>query len=79
MEVEVCRLEVNQVRQMAQLQKENQRLKRFVADLTLDKTMLRTCSQKVVKPSERGLMVEHLERLYCVGERGACRVLRANL
>jgi putative transposase len=33
-------LEVDQVRQMAQLQEENQRLKRLVADLTLDKTML---------------------------------------
>jgi putative transposase len=29
-----------------------------------------------VKPSRRGPMVEDLERLYCVGERRACRVLR---
>jgi|SRR5579875_1019232 len=35
-------LEVDQVRQMAQLQEENQRLKRLVADLTLDKTMLKS-------------------------------------
>ncbi len=33
-------LEVDQVRQMAQLQEENLQLKRLVADLTLDKTML---------------------------------------
>ena len=33
-------LEVDQVRQLKQLQEENQRLKRLVADLTLDKTML---------------------------------------
>ena len=33
-------LEIDQVRQLKQLQKENQRLKRLVADLTLDKTML---------------------------------------
>jgi len=32
-------LEVDQVRQMAQLQEENLRLKRLGADLTLDKTM----------------------------------------
>ncbi|WP_396270708.1 transposase [Granulicella paludicola] len=32
-------LEVDQVRQKAQLQEENMRLKRLVADLTLDKTM----------------------------------------
>jgi putative transposase len=34
-------LEVDQVRQTAQLQEENQRLLRLVADLTLDKTRLR--------------------------------------
>ena len=32
-------LEIDQVRQLKQLQEENQRLKRLVADLTLDKTM----------------------------------------
>ena len=35
-----ARLEVDQVRQLKQLQEENQRLKRLVADLTIDKTML---------------------------------------
>ena len=33
-------LEIDQVRQLKQMQEENQRLKRLVADLTLDKTML---------------------------------------
>jgi Transposase. len=33
-------LEVDQVRQMAQLQEENTRLKQLVAELTLDKTIL---------------------------------------
>ena len=33
-------LEVDQVRQLKQLQEENTRLKRLVADLTLDKVML---------------------------------------
>ncbi len=33
-------LEIDQVRQLKQLPEENQRLKRLVADLTLDKTML---------------------------------------
>jgi len=41
-------LEVDQVRQMAQLQEENLRLKRLVADLTLDKTMLQG------RPTESG-------------------------
>ena len=33
-------LEIDQVRKLKQLAEENQRLKRLVADLTLDKTML---------------------------------------
>ena len=33
-------LEIDQVRQLKQLQEENQRLKRRLAELTLDKTML---------------------------------------
>ena len=33
-------LEIDQVRQLKQLAEENQRLKRLVAELTLDKTML---------------------------------------
>ena len=33
-------LEIDQVRQLKQLQEENQRLQRLVAELTLDKTML---------------------------------------
>ena len=33
-------LEVDQVRELKQLQEENSRLKRLVADLTLDRTML---------------------------------------
>jgi hypothetical protein len=39
-------LEVDQARQMAQLQEENLRLKRLVADLTLDKTMLQDVLSK---------------------------------
>jgi putative transposase len=39
-------LEMDQVRQMAQLQEENQRLKRLVADLTLDKTTLQDVLSK---------------------------------
>ena len=35
-----AKLEVDQLRQLKQLQEENQRLKRLVAELTLDKTML---------------------------------------
>ena len=39
-------LEVDQVRELKQLQEENSRLKRLVADLTLDKTMLQDVLSK---------------------------------
>lgn len=67
-------LEVDHARQMAQLQDDNQRLKKLVADPPRDKTM-RQCVplRKMVKPSEPGPMVEHLERTRCSGTR-PCRV-----
>ena len=46
-------LEVDHVRQMAQLQEENLRLKRLVADLTLDKTMLQDVLSKNVWSAAR--------------------------
>jgi putative transposase len=39
-------LEVDQVRQLKQLQEENTRLKQLVADLTLDKAMLQDVQSK---------------------------------
>jgi putative transposase len=60
-------LEVDQVRQLAQLQEENLQLKRLVADLTLDKTMLQdVLAKKMVKPSRRGPAVDHLISRYRV-------------
>ena len=41
-------LEVDQVRELKQLQEENSRLKRLVADLTLDKAMLQDVLSKKV-------------------------------
>jgi putative transposase len=48
-------LEVDQVRQLKQLQEENSQLKRLVADLTLDKVMLQdVLSKKVWSPCGAG-------------------------
>jgi putative transposase len=44
-----AKLEVDQVRQLKQLQEENQRLKRLVADLTMDNTMLQNVLAKKSK------------------------------
>jgi len=51
MEEAVQGLETDQVRQFKQLQEENGRLKRLVAELTLDKTMLQdVLSKKLWSP-----------------------------
>lgn len=68
-------LEVDQVRQMAQLKEENQHLKLLVADLTLDKTMLQDALSKNGEAFGRGSIADHLERMYGAGERRACQVL----
>jgi putative transposase len=60
-------MEMDQARQMKQLQEENSRLKQLVADLSLDKTML--CCEKVLKPSGRRPMVDHLRDQYRASER----------
>ena len=61
---------------MKQLQEENSRLKQLVAELSLDKTMLAGCAaKKVLKPSRRRPLVDHLRDQYRASERHACRVL----
>ena len=64
------KLEVDQLRQLKQLQEENQRLKRLVAELTLDKTMLQDVLAKTSKasatPSGGGIPAWRLQ-----GERAA--------
>ena len=54
-------LEVDQVVQLKQLQEENARRKRLVADLALDKVVLEdVLGKKTLKPSRRHPAVEHL-------------------
>ena len=64
-------LEVDQVRQLRQVQDENVRLKRLVAELTLDKTMLQDVLEKnfdaLAAPPGGELSARHLP-----GERAAC-------
>ncbi|MGH9705732.1 MAG: IS3 family transposase [Candidatus Acidiferrales bacterium] len=70
-------LETDHVRQLKQLQEENARLKRLVAELSLDKTMLQdVLAKKNVKPSRRRPVVEYLGGVYRVSQRRACQVAR---
>jgi putative transposase len=52
-------LEADQVRQLKQLQDEDGRLKRLVADLTLDRAMLQDVLRKMVKASRRREVVHY--------------------
>ena len=61
------------VRELKHLQEENTRLKRVVADLTLDKVMLQDV---LLKPSRKRPMVMYLCQSYGVSERRSCRTLR---
>ncbi|MCG8607499.1 IS3 family transposase, partial [bacterium] len=72
-------LESEQVRELKQLQEENTRLKRVVADLTLDKVMLQDgARKKVLRPSRKRPMVTYLRQRYGVSERRSCRTLQLN-
>lgn len=63
---------VFEIRQLKQLEDENTKLKRLVADLRLDKTMLEDPKKKAVKPARCRELVRHLEMAYAVSERRAC-------
>lgn len=67
-------LKVDQRRQMKQLQEENRRLKRIVADITFDKAMLQDVPRKKSKaltmPASGGVFERELP------DRLACRVTR---
>lgn len=63
---------VFEIRQLKQLEDENTKLKRLVADLRLDKTMLEDPKKKAVKPARCRELLRHLEMTYAVSERRAC-------
>ncbi|MDE4275924.1 IS3 family transposase [Phaeobacter gallaeciensis] len=67
---------VSEIRRLKQLEDENGKLKRLVADLTLDKTMLQNAlGKKVVKPVRRREVVRHYQHVFEVSERRACRAM----
>ena len=60
-----------EIRRLKHLE-ENTKLKRLVADLSLDKTMLQDVLRKMVRPAVRRDMVGVLRGTYQVSERRAC-------
>lgn len=60
------------------LEEENRKLKRLVADPSLDKVMLQDVLSKIIKPARRNELVDELRVNYDVSIRHACRVLQAH-
>ncbi len=68
-------MEPSEARELKQLREENVKLKRIVADLSLDYAA--GCSaKKMVKPLKKREMVRYLMARYEVGIARACRELR---
>jgi putative transposase len=69
-------LESEQVREFKQLQDENTKLKRLVADLSFRQSHAAGRTQNILRPSRKRIVVGYLRRTYPISERRACRILR---
>ncbi|MFY9294423.1 MAG: IS3 family transposase [Methylorubrum rhodinum] len=69
-------LKSDQVRRMKEMEVENQRLRKAIADLTLDKLILQEAAPgKLLSPARRRACVEHIMQTMKVSERRTCRAL----
>ncbi|MCK5485736.1 MAG: IS3 family transposase [Desulfobacterales bacterium] len=69
-------MRTSQVRRLKDLEKENVRLKKLVADLALDNAILKEASfGKLISPARRRRAVERVQQTLGVSERRACTVL----
>ena len=69
-------MKVSQARRLKELERENGRLKRAVADLTLDKLIVEEAAQgKLLSPERRRRCVVRVRQQLGASERRACRVL----
>ena len=69
-------LKVEQAKRLKELEKENARLKRLVAELSLEKAGAAGCGAgKLLSPERRRCAVEHAREQHGLSERYACRLL----
>ncbi|MGR3295979.1 MAG: IS3 family transposase [Candidatus Bathyanammoxibius sp.] len=69
-------MRVEQARRLKELEKENTRLKKLVADISLDNAILKEAAPgKLLSPSRRRQVVTRVREQIKVSERRACRVL----
>lgn len=70
-------LKGDQVKRLKELEKENDRLRKAVSDLTLEKLILKeAASRKLLSPSGARRCVDHVMVKFSVSERFACKVPR---
>lgn len=67
----------SEVRRLKQLEEENSRLRRLVADLTLDKEMLTEVIKKGLTPVRGREMIDFVRAAFQVSIRRACRAVPA--
>ena len=68
-------LRLEQAKRMKDLEKENGRLKRLVADLSLEKQVLRTSPRETCKPRSASAGGRRARAKYRLSERHACRLV----
>ncbi|MCF1707562.1 IS3 family transposase [Tabrizicola sp. J26] len=69
-------LKTDQVRRLKELEKENERLRKAVSDLTLEKLILAEAAPgKLLSPARRRACIDHVRQKFQISERLACRVL----
>ncbi|TRD13879.1 IS3 family transposase [Palleronia caenipelagi] len=67
----------DQLKELKRLQKENERLRKAVSDLTLDKLILAEAAKgKLLSPARRRACIDRVRAELIVSESRACRVLR---
>ncbi|WP_423208245.1 IS3 family transposase [Paracoccus yeei] len=67
---------VDQLKELKRLQQENERLRRAVSDLTLDKLILTEAAPgKLLSPARRRACIDHVRSELGISERRACHVL----
>ncbi|MFD2427448.1 IS3 family transposase [Sphingobium scionense] len=71
-------LEVSDARRLKELESENAKLKRLLADAMLDQAALKDLLAKVLTPAAQREAVAHLQACHGMSERRACRVIDAD-
>ena len=69
-------MQSDQVRELKQLQDENARFKKLVAELSLDKAILQDVASKVARPALRKDVVDYVISHYGLTMRRACRLVK---